>query len=424
MKLKLILCLALVLSGMTLPIVAVAQESSGFDSPLTLVHTLITNLFGNQPFSATAQVESYDGNSLTPATISITATVGFCADGEKFRSYSDMANVKSDMFTPDAAAVFKQHGVDRTILITRLDKNMKFLIYPGLRAYVEKPGLLSPDTTMSPLKIVKTFLGHETIDGHPCNKSRVIVIQDDATNLFATVWQASDLQDFPIQIELGDSVNIVARIQFRDVKIGELDPKLFEVPDGYTRYNDIHEMLNGKPAPTKPADTQADVSARVLKSQQDLANQGDRYGEYRMGLRYRDGDGVPADLDKARELLQKSADQGNTDAAAALTKLPKPKKVKSSPPKNSDLDATNFTILSAEFGQGQQATNLTARVVELLNAHPDGFRTDVQTLGFDPMPGKRKQLVIRYEFKGTNFMATLSTPSQISYQTLAKKALK
>jgi hypothetical protein len=73
---------------------------------------------------------------------------------------------------------------------------------------------------------------------------------------------------------------------------------------------------------TKTAKKEAD--ARVLKFNQELADKGDPYGQLRMGERYLAGEGVEKDLTKAREMFQKSAAQGNADAAAALAKLPPP----------------------------------------------------------------------------------------------------
>jgi TPR repeat protein len=68
--------------------------------------------------------------------------------------------------------------------------------------------------------------------------------------------------------------------------------------------------------------TKQETETRTLKWHQELAAQGDAYGEYRMGMRYLTGDGVDKDQQKALELLSKSASRGNKDAAAMLTKLP------------------------------------------------------------------------------------------------------
>jgi len=63
------------------------------------------------------------------------------------------------------------------------------------------------------------------------------------------------------------------------------------------------------------------VQDRVLKNNQALAYMGDPYGLRRMGERYRDGDGVPKDLAKAREYLMKAVAAGDPFAADELSKL-------------------------------------------------------------------------------------------------------
>jgi TPR repeat protein len=70
------------------------------------------------------------------------------------------------------------------------------------------------------------------------------------------------------------------------------------------------------------ADAKAKTAAKVLAWQKEQADKGDAYGEYKMGVRYMNGDGVDKNLDKARDLLSKSAAQGNTDASNEMAKLP------------------------------------------------------------------------------------------------------
>jgi TPR repeat protein len=61
--------------------------------------------------------------------------------------------------------------------------------------------------------------------------------------------------------------------------------------------------------------------AAALKYNQDPAAKGDAYGLFRMGERYRDGDGVNKDPSKAKEYFEKAAAAGNPEAATALKKL-------------------------------------------------------------------------------------------------------
>jgi len=65
------------------------------------------------------------------------------------------------------------------------------------------------------------------------------------------------------------------------------------------------------------------AQAKVVNWNQAQADKGDSYGLLRMGERYRDGDGVPKDLNKAREYLTKATAAGSPDAADELSKLNK-----------------------------------------------------------------------------------------------------
>jgi hypothetical protein len=60
---------------------------------------------------------------------------------------------------------------------------------------------------------------------------------------------------------------------------------------------------------------------KALQWNQEQADKGDDYGLFRMGERYRDGDGVPKDLTKAREYLTKAVAAGSPSAPDALSKL-------------------------------------------------------------------------------------------------------
>jgi hypothetical protein len=65
----------------------------------------------------------------------------------------------------------------------------------------------------------------------------------------------------------------------------------------------------------------SELAANALKFHQELADKGDAYGQYQMGLRYMNGDGVEKDWFKASDYLGKAAVQGRADAAAELNKL-------------------------------------------------------------------------------------------------------
>ncbi len=71
----------------------------------------------------------------------------------------------------------------------------------------------------------------------------------------------------------------------------------------------------------KKQQTLAAMELKVLRLNQDQAAKGDPYGLLRMGERYRDGDGVPKDLAKARDYFSKAAAAGEPSAADELSKM-------------------------------------------------------------------------------------------------------
>lgn len=79
-----------------------------------------------------------------------------------------------------------------------------------------------------------------------------------------------------------------------------------------------------QPAVEAAAAKKQAADAATLKFYQELAEKGDASGQYRMGIRYLKGDGVPKDLDKARDYLSTATAQGNQDAAAELARLSAP----------------------------------------------------------------------------------------------------
>jgi hypothetical protein len=59
-----------------------------------------------------------------------------------------------------------------------------------------------------------------------------------------------------------------------------------------------------------------------------------------------------------------------------------------------------FKVVSAKFGARSRLADVTSRVSELLQQHPEGFTANAQNLGADPLPGKRKHLTVHYEYLG------------------------
>jgi hypothetical protein len=93
-------------------------------------------------------------------------------------------------------------------------------------------------------KLEKTLLGKETLDGHPCEKSKVIMTDANGKRSEALVWAATDLKDFPIQIQTTEKGETVI-LRYAKIQTTKPDAKLFEVPAGYTTYDSMQAFGMG-----------------------------------------------------------------------------------------------------------------------------------------------------------------------------------
>ena len=155
----------------------------------------------------------------------------------------DMARVKSPQIPAGAGEQLKQMGMDKMLSISRPDKKISWFVYPSMNAHVEMP-LQARDatTTDSDSKVEVTKLGNEKIDGHDCVKNKVVVTDKDGSVHEATVWNASDLKEFPVRIETTEEGNAVVKL-FKDVKLGKPDSALFDPPKGSTKYENMMSLL-------------------------------------------------------------------------------------------------------------------------------------------------------------------------------------
>jgi hypothetical protein len=199
----------------------------------------IDKLFGdNQSFSAALEVQMADAAGGT-----ITMPGKFTFDSGKSRFEMDMTQSKGGQIPPDAAAQMKAMGMDRIVMIGRPDKKVAYMVYPGMQSYVEN-ALSDAETTTAPgdFKVETTELGKETVDGHPCVKNKVIVTGKDGTPHESTVWNATDLKNFPVKIQTTEQGREMSML-YKDIANTKPDASAFEPPSGYTKYDSMPAML-------------------------------------------------------------------------------------------------------------------------------------------------------------------------------------
>lgn len=195
-------------------------------------------LFGeNKAFTATMELQanSPQGPVTVPGKV-------YYLEG-KARFEMDLAETKSPALPPGAAAQMKSMGMDKMIVISHPEKKVSYMIYPGLKAYVEMPLQDSEaDKPDSDFKIEETELAKEKLDGHDCVKNKAVVTDKEGNKHESTVWNATDLNKFPVKIEQTEDGNL-STLAFKDVKLSKPEVKQFDTPTDCKKYENIMAVM-------------------------------------------------------------------------------------------------------------------------------------------------------------------------------------
>jgi hypothetical protein len=122
-------------------------------------------------------------------------------------------------------------------MIMRADKKLVWMLMPEEKMYMEldlsKQGR-SDD--LSGWKIEQTVIGPETIDGIKTTKSKIVMTGPKGQKLAGFWWLTKDdiiVKMDAIAMDKGRKDRF--KIENKNIKIGKQDPKLFEIPAGYSK---------------------------------------------------------------------------------------------------------------------------------------------------------------------------------------------
>jgi outer membrane lipoprotein-sorting protein len=194
-------------------------------------------LFGkNQTFSATMKMQMTNGSPVT-----MSGKMSFDKGNSRFEM--NLSEMKGGNMPPQAMAQMKTMGLDRMVTISHPDKKVVYMIYPNAQSYTEiTPAASDSTATNSDAKVEMTELGKETVDGHPCVKNKAIVTDKQGEKHEFTVWNATDLKNFPIKIEMNEQGRAMT-MSYSDISFSKPDASLFNPPAGYTKYDSMQEMM-------------------------------------------------------------------------------------------------------------------------------------------------------------------------------------
>lgn len=232
MKLKAALALGLLCSLGTYAQMPGSGGPSGMDMAML-------KLFGDiKDFSAKAQVRILDESQQEV----ISMPMDFAMLDSNVRMDMDLTQAKGNSMPPGAADSLKQMGMAQLSSITRRDKKLTYVVYPGPKMMLSMPLPKEASTNDASSKIEKTEQGKEDLDGHPCVKNKVVFTDDSGKSIEALTWNATDLKDFPLQIQAKEKDN-TSVIHFSQVKLAKPDAKQFDPPAGYTQYSNQMELM-------------------------------------------------------------------------------------------------------------------------------------------------------------------------------------
>ena len=219
-----------------------AQMGGRGGSPGPRFDSAMTKLFGdNTTFSATMEFQT----SPKPGE-SITMPGKMAFDAGKSRFEMNMSEAKGMKIPPSAVEQMKSMGMDSLVSISRPDKNVVYIVYPGLHSFVEMaPPDTSANTDNSDFKVETTELGKETTEGHDCVKNKVVVTDKNGKTHESTVWNATDLKKFPVKIVTSENGQ-EATMLFKNVSFDKPAASSFDAPADFTKYDNMQNMMQAE----------------------------------------------------------------------------------------------------------------------------------------------------------------------------------
>jgi hypothetical protein len=202
----------------------------------------------NKTFSAKMEIESAVP---TGAPIKMPGKIAY-NDG---KSRMEMDMTKGGM-PEEMLAQIKAMGMAEMIIISRPDKKVAYMIYPGLKAYAEMP-LPETETAeeVSKYKVDTKELGKESVEGQATVKNKVTVTDDKNKKTEFTIWQATELKKFPVKIVTTEEGQ-ASTMTFKEVKLSKPDDSQFDAPKDYKKYDSfmalMMEQMKGMGGPGGP----------------------------------------------------------------------------------------------------------------------------------------------------------------------------
>jgi len=189
------------------------------------------------------------------ASVILSGMAAFAAPPENFTATMVSQGMEMPMARMGTKSRVENPGMKGVVTIALGDTKKTIMMNTTTKTYHEQstqereqmPTMYDPDVVFEKKKV-----GNETIDGHPCVKYDAVFYRKSKPDEKhkTTIWEAQDLKDFPIQMEISAQPNPKYPgsggkmiMKYKDVKLGAATASMFEVPSGYTKVNSAQEVM-------------------------------------------------------------------------------------------------------------------------------------------------------------------------------------
>jgi hypothetical protein len=140
-------------------------------------------------------------------------------------------------------------GGDGMVQIFRYDTKVLWQLMPSERMYMEHSMAdaagRSQGKDLSQWDFEETAMGEEVLDGIKVTKYKTIATSTDGKKYGGFSWRTKDgiaLKQDLLYKEGNEKHRML--VELKNLKVGKQDPKLFEIPDGFTKF-DMAGMMGG-----------------------------------------------------------------------------------------------------------------------------------------------------------------------------------
>jgi outer membrane lipoprotein-sorting protein len=163
------------------------------------------------------------------------------------------------------------------VTIMRMDKKVVWILMPSQKQYMEhrfsEQGEKREKGDYRDCDVRQTEGGRETVNGFPTRKMAMEISCPGNEKHSGTIWLTKE--NIPIRMEASrvGSKKETVRIELRNLKIGKQDPKLFEIPAGYSKMEipsmgNIQQMMRDQKRMQEEAEKEAAREAEAARKEE------------------------------------------------------------------------------------------------------------------------------------------------------------